>query len=76
MERLPPKRGILAWLMGRASKRMTGKQLPQARILAHNIPIALAGGSFEFFQDRAHKADPKLKQLGSMKAAAMAGCPF
>jgi hypothetical protein len=53
------------------------KKLPEPlAVNAHNGAIFRATAGYEYFLAKAHRVEPRLKALASLKAAAMVGCPF
>lgn len=58
------------------SKRMVGKVVEPAKIIAHHPWIFRAYGTYEFMSDRARLVDARLKALASLKTAALISCPF
>jgi AhpD family alkylhydroperoxidase len=58
------------------SRRRYGHVLGPIAVTAHH-PRLLAGYSaFELALERADSVDPRLEELGAMRAATMTGCPF
>lgn len=58
------------------TERQYGKLLEPLAVAAHHRPTMLAMGAFETALDRLHKVPDRLKVLGELKAALMAGCEF
>lgn len=68
--------GLMVRLAYWFSKRMVGKVVEPAMIIAHHPWIFRAYGAYEFMLGRARLVDERLKALASLKAAALVGCPF
>ena len=76
--RIPPAppRGMVPRVAYAISRRRYGHVLGPLGVTAHN-PRVLAGYSaFELALEGAGRADPRLEELGAMRAATMTGCPF
>ncbi len=58
------------------AKRMVGKVPQPMRIMALSPWVLRAYSAFEMAMGRAKKVDSALKELASIKAAAMVGCVF
>lgn len=74
---VPPGRGglivrVAYWYM----RRKFGRVLGPATVMAHHPGILQAAGAYEFMLERAHRVDKRLKQLASLKTAALVGCVF
>jgi hypothetical protein len=80
MARLAGVSDSQAGLMTRAAfsgaKRMVGKVPLPMRIMALNPWVMRAYGGFEMAIRRARRLEPNLKELASIKVAAMVGCVF
>ena len=77
IEGVPAGRGGLIvrfayWFM----RRRYGRVLGPGAVMAHQPHILQAAGAYEFMFERAHRVDKRLKQLASLKAAALIGCVF
>jgi hypothetical protein len=70
------KAGLLVRLACWFSKRMVGKVVEPAMIIAHHPWIFRAYGAYEVMLDRARLVDARLTTLAGLKAAALIGCPF
>ncbi len=68
--------GVVTRLMLGQAERQLGKLPEPFAVTAHHTKIALGYGAFELAADRSSKVDDKLKILGELKAALMAGCEF
>jgi AhpD family alkylhydroperoxidase len=79
-DRLPGVRESDADPVVRASyaytKRRFGKVLEPLAVSAHHKPTMIAMGAFETALERSHRVPHRLKAMGELKAAMMAGCEF
>lgn len=78
--RLPGVRQSEAGPLVRAAyaytSRRYGKVLEPLAVSAHHRPTMLAMGAFEMAVERSNRVPDRLKVLGELKAALMAGCEF
>jgi AhpD family alkylhydroperoxidase len=58
------------------TRRAYGREMAVTGVMAHSKPNAMGYGTFEFFHERSHAVDEKLKMLAATKAAARIGCEF
>jgi AhpD family alkylhydroperoxidase len=58
------------------SKRMYGREITITPVIAHSRPMMMGWGALEFFHDRAHRVDERLKDLAATRVATMIGCRF
>jgi hypothetical protein len=58
------------------AKRKVGRVPEPVTIYAHHPNLLRGYGAFEMFLERAKKVDARLKNLASLKVAALVGCPF
>jgi alkylhydroperoxidase family enzyme len=58
------------------TSRQYGKVLEPLAVTAHHRPTMLGMGAFEAALERSHGVPARLKALGELKAALMAGCEF
>ena len=58
------------------TKRQYGKLLEPLAVSAHSRPVMIGMGGFELALDRANRVPDRLKALGELKAALLAGCDF
>lgn len=58
------------------SKRRFGKVLEPLSVAAHHKGISAAMGGFEMAVDQSSRVPERLKKLGELKAALMAGCEY
>jgi AhpD family alkylhydroperoxidase len=76
--RLPPARtrNPVARRAFAVSRRRFGHVIGPLAVIAHH-PLLLAGYSaFELALERSDRIDPRLRELGALRAATMTGCPF
>ena len=66
----------LTRMMLRQARKQMGKVPEPFAVTAHHRKLMMGYGGFELAVDRSHKVPEKLKILGEMKAAMMAGCEF
>jgi AhpD family alkylhydroperoxidase len=60
----------------RETRKRVGRVVAPMRVLARR-PLLMAGnGAMEIAFDRSHVVDEHLKELATLKAAALVGCPF
>jgi alkylhydroperoxidase family enzyme len=78
----PPQAGwrtrLLYWFTRRSLRRLTGQdRLPEPmKIVAHQPVLLRAVGRMEMAQGAARTVDRRLKDLASLRASTLAGCPF
>ena len=72
----PGEAGWTARLVYWLAKRKVGRVPEPVTIYAHHPNLLRGYGAFEMFLDRAKKVDARLKNLASLKVAALVGCPF
>jgi hypothetical protein len=58
------------------SRRRFGKVAEPLRVIAHHPALLHGYGAFELALDRSSLLDERLKDLASLKAATLVGCPF
>ena len=63
---------IVNWMM----RRRLGKTTEPTSIMAHHPWVLRGYLGFEYGLDRSRQLDAKLKELASIKAATLVGCPF
>lgn len=77
IEGVPERRaGWLARLVYRASRKKLGKVIEPLAVAAHHAWILGGYGAYEMALERSRTVDAKLKELASLKAGALVGCPF
>jgi AhpD family alkylhydroperoxidase len=59
-----------------ATRRKYGRVVEPVRVLAHHPTVMLGYGAFELATERATRVPDRLKALGEMKAAQLAGCEW
>jgi len=69
---------LVYWFVRRKFGKLTGKEcLPEpVKIAAHHPRLLRAMGSMESGFEAAHSVPAELKQLASLRAATLVGCPF
>jgi 4-carboxymuconolactone decarboxylase len=69
---------LVYWVVRRKFGKLTGKRaVPEpVKIAAHHPRVLRAMGSMESGLAAARSVPTKLKQLASLKAATLIGCPF
>ncbi len=68
--------GFIRRSIFKAGERRLGAVPEPLRLMAHSSGVMWASGLFELAIDRARAVDPTLKDLASLKVAAMVGCVF
>ena len=58
------------------SKRMYGREITITPVIAHSRPMMMGWGALEFFHERAHRVDERLKDLAATRVATQIGCQF
>jgi alkylhydroperoxidase family enzyme len=77
MQGVPEDRAdLITKLSYRQARRSMGRVPEPFEITAHHRKLFLGYGGFELAIERAHEVDERLKVLGEMKAAMMAGCEW
>jgi AhpD family alkylhydroperoxidase len=72
----PEQASPLTRLAFRQAERQMGKLPEPFAVTAHHFKLMGGYAGFELALDRSHAVDDKLKALGELKAAVMAGCEF
>jgi 4-carboxymuconolactone decarboxylase len=69
---------LIYWFVRRKFGKLTGKNrlIEPVKIVAHHPRILRAMGQMESGVEAAHSVPTKLKQLASLQAARLTGCPF
>ncbi len=70
------KPGIFIRYAYSQTKKILGKVPEPMTILAHHGKLFAGNVAFEMALMKSHKVDERLKALGGLKAATLAGCPF
>ncbi len=60
----------------RQSRRMTGRVAAPVAVFAHHPPLLAGWGLLELATERSRRVPVRIKDLGAMKAAALAGCEW
>jgi hypothetical protein len=69
---------LVYWFVRRTVSKKTGKDrlIEPVKVMAHHPPLLRAMGKMEGGLGAAHSVPTKLKQLASLQAAMLVGCPF
>ena len=67
---------LITRLSYRQARRSMGKVPEPFEVMAHHRKLFLGYGGFELATEHSHELDERLKVLGEMKAALMAGCEW
>lgn len=59
-----------------AAKKRVGRVPEPMRLMAHSTAVMWGNAGFELALGRARAAPARLKNLASIKAASLVGCPF
>jgi 4-carboxymuconolactone decarboxylase len=76
MARVEGKSGPIVRLTNWYTRRTYGKDVTTTPVIAHSRPNMLAWGMLEWWHERGHAVDEKLKLLAATKAATKIGCEF
>jgi AhpD family alkylhydroperoxidase len=76
MARIEEKQNATVRMANWYTRRRYGRDTEIAGVMAHSPPNFRGYGMLEWFHDRSHSVDKKLKDLAATKAACMAGCQF
>jgi AhpD family alkylhydroperoxidase len=76
MARVEGKGGALVRFSDWYSRRKYGRDMEITEVIANSRPNMLGWGAFEWFHERSHKVDERLKALAATKAATTVGCAF
>jgi len=71
-----PARGLFRRLVYWLTRRKVGRVAMPVQLHAHGGRLLLGYGVFEDSLSRARAADPRLKDVASMRVASLVGCPF
>jgi AhpD family alkylhydroperoxidase len=74
--RVPNKGGALVRIGNWYTRREYGRDVTTTPVIAHSRSNMLAWSMLEWFHDRSHSVDEKLKALAATKAATKIGCEF
>jgi alkylhydroperoxidase family enzyme len=70
------KAGIFTKLMYIFVRRRLGRVPEPVRVMAHHRGLLTGYAAFELALDRARRVPARLKDLASLRAATLIGCPF
>ena len=76
MARIEQKNNATVRMANWYTRRSYGRDTEIAGVMAHSPPNFRGYGMFEFFHERSHAVDEKLKALAATKAACLIGCQF
>jgi AhpD family alkylhydroperoxidase len=76
MARVEPKSGAMVRFGNWYVKRSYGREIGVTEVVAHSRPNAIGYSMFEFWHERSHKVEEKLKALAATKVATIVGCEF
>ncbi len=74
--RVPDKGGALVRGTNWYTRRQYGRNMTITPVIANSTPNLLGWGMFEWWHERGHSVDEKLKLLAATKAATKIGCEF
>lgn len=72
----PPPRGLVGRVTGWYVRRRYGRSLAPVDAYLHHRRLMFGYSGFETAVERSHRVPERLKALGEMKAAALAGCEW
>ncbi len=70
------KAGFFARFAYSIARKRLGKVPEPMTVIAHHPKVFQAYGGYEYFSEKAHLVDAKLKCLAELKTATLIGCPF
>jgi AhpD family alkylhydroperoxidase len=76
MARVEEKDGLLVRFSNWYTRRQYGRDVATTPVIAHSRANMLAWGMLEWWHERGHAVDEKLKTLAATKAATRIGCEF
>jgi AhpD family alkylhydroperoxidase len=76
MARVEEKNGALVRFTNWYTRRQFGRDIQTTAVIANSAPNMLAWGMFEWWHERGHAVEEKLKALAGTKAATTIGCEF
>lgn len=76
MARIAEKRNATVRMANWYTRRSYGRETEIAGVMAHSRPNFRGYGMFEWFHERGHSVDEKLKAVAATKAACLIGCEF
>jgi AhpD family alkylhydroperoxidase len=76
MARVEEKTGLMVRATNWYTRRVYGRNVTTTPVIANSRANMLAWGMFEWWHERGHAVDEKLKVLAATKAATKIGCQF
>src|SRR6185503_8840642 len=76
MARVEEKGGLMVRGANWYTRRMYGRDIEVTGVMAQSRPNAIGYGMLEWWHERSHAVDEKLKVLAATKAATKIGCEF
>ena len=76
MARVEEKSGLMVRGANWYTRRQYGREIEVTGVMAQSRPNALGYGMLEWWHERGHAVDEKLKVLAATKAATKIGCEF
>ena len=76
MARVEGKQGLPVRFANWYTRRKYGKEMEITSVIARSRPDMVGWGMFEWWHERGHKVDEKLKDLAATKVATTVGCQF
>jgi AhpD family alkylhydroperoxidase len=76
MARVEPKHNLMVRLADWYTRHQYGREMALTGVMARSTPNMLAWGMLEWWHERGHSVDEKLKALAATKAATRIGCEF
>jgi AhpD family alkylhydroperoxidase len=76
MARVEEKDGLLVRFSNWYTRRQYGREVTVTPVIANSRPNMLAWGMLEWWHERSHAVEEKLKALAATKAATQIGCEF
>jgi AhpD family alkylhydroperoxidase len=76
MARVDEKGGLLVRATNWYTRRTYGREMAVTGVMAQSRPNAFGYGMLEWWHERSHSVDEKLKMLAVTKAATQIGCEF
>jgi len=76
MARIDQKNNATVRMANWYTRRSYGRDTEIAGVMAHSPPNMRGYGMFEWWHERSHSVDEKLKALAATKAACLIGCQF
>jgi len=76
MARVEEKSGLMVRATNWYTRRTYGREMAVTGVVSNSRPNAIGYGMFEWWHERSHAVDEKLKLLAATKAATKIGCQF